>query len=452
MQTGDTISADDGGDEYRLEELVHSGRSRQVVRCRRVADDVDVAARAIALPSEEEDAEVDAEQRREGLRREEEFLELGIEGIPEGVDTVEVETVDGGREPVLIVDWVGAQSVHDRVAKRPPGTFDAAVALETVRRVAKLAKRVHEAGWVLRDLDPGHVAGDEDVVFVGTGNPTPLDDAPLRGSMVDYDDAPYVAPEVRNEYSGETLAPHADAYGLAALLSYMLTGIEPLAAVESPLTTAAYQRLQDLEPDGLARLVAAGLQPVAKHRVADLDWWIDVARPGELPETRPGGEEFEPLPAPWSGARPPDENRAARSSLSPGPLISVDSEDHALGDDGDEFPAALQDDGGPVNQTDPVQEFLGGGEDEEPEGPREISMLEENLGDGGDRPSDEATGPEVEPLDEAETEEEYWERRAEESPLPPLEDLPFKVRVTIGVVIPLLAMLTVMVLGLLGVL
>jgi len=109
-------------------------------------------------------------------------------------------------------------------------------------------------------------------------------------------------------------------------LSFMLTGDEPRDSVENPLTARAYEVLSEVDPPGISLLIARCLQPLAKNRFGRMERLVPFTRPGSLPTPATKGFGMLQLPAPWSGAERPD-SRAARSSLSAGPLISVSPED-----------------------------------------------------------------------------------------------------------------------------
>jgi serine/threonine protein kinase len=499
MRIGDFLRDEtDGGGRFRIDDLVEASRSFQIVRCLDTErDDCAVYAKAPRYDEDEERAEA-REDWRAALDFEAEVLERDIDGLPTFVERLEVATEDDAGEPVLVYESFEGDTLRNFVAKRPAGTISIDMLLGVVRQVAEICAELHDAGLVYRDLDPRHVIVDEDGEFVGavgTGNVAEMQEPPnpVASRLAD---APYVAPEARSERSGETLTPAVDVYGLAAMASYAFTGQETTTAVESPLIGEAYEALETVMVDGLDHFVAMGLQPVAKHRV-DLDELIEHAHELGLAElsneTVRDELGMKPIPEPWAGAEPPETNRGEKSSLSAGPLISVSNDDSSgpsggrpgpfgeLSGDGPPGPSGnrpgpagdLSDAPGSPEDVEgvksaPVREFLGESEaDEAPPSPsgvddetdeddeadprtdgggepvREISMVDENLEAEGTAPEPaepQADGPAID-----------WEKRAEESPLPPLTELPLKWRLALGIGVPVLGVAIVAALGLLGV-
>ena len=446
----------ESAERFRTEAFVAQGRSYQIVRCAdEERSEQSVAAKALLYEEERRSDDAYVEGRRGALDTEWEVLERGIDGLPEPVERIEVEAGEEEPEPVLVYGYLPGDDLYDFIASRPPGRIPVERRLEVVRRVAEVCRALHKERYVFRDLDPRHVIVDEECRFVGmvgAGNVAPVDDRPHEATLR-YADAAYVAPEVRNERSGETLRPAADAYGIGALACWMLTGLEPTTSVESPLLAEAYEELKRPDIDRLDELVAALLQPVAKYRL-DFETLIEHLQPDRIPtmdlEAAVDDEEFEiqPLPEPWEGAEPPETNIAARSKLSPGPLISVPNPDGGGGPDLSEVPAPSTGNDGEGEaevegvKSGAVREFLGesepsGPEDVEPIGApdeeeartdattgekvREVSMVEENLGESAGQAPQESDEQEAE--EGGADEENEWERRAAESPLPAFSEL-----------------------------
>jgi serine/threonine protein kinase len=134
----------------------------------------------------------------------------------------------------------------------------------------------------------------------------------------------YTAPEIRRELSGKMLRPACDFYSLGCLLAFMLTGVETAGErLESPLEIEGYDKLRsDAMPEGLRLLVTRCLQPLSQKRFQRASDLLAYCAMDRLPTATTEGFGLLNLPAPWSGPEGMD-NRALRSRLSPGPLISV---------------------------------------------------------------------------------------------------------------------------------
>jgi len=435
----------ESGERFRIRALEAAGRTFQVVRC----IDTKVGDRPVCAKAPLDEAyegEAVQNDRRRAARFEVDVLSDELEGLPGAVEFLAIDREEGPAAPVVVTDWIEGTSAFDYVAKRPREVLDHGDLLAIVREVGGRLSEIHDRGYLFRDLDPRHVLLDADGAFeglVGTANITRVQEPPIRPSS-DYVDAPYVAPEARQERSGATMRRDADVYGLAALLAYLLTGEEPTAAVESPLTGRGYEQLEHIDPPGLRNLVAAGLQPVAKNRVS-LATFLRHARLGALPgaddESLESGETVEPLPPPWSGAEPPGQNRAARSSLSPGPLISVNREV----DDSGPAPGESPEFSGV--KSEPVREFLGERNEVGEEFERGEATEDEDSGEVRRR-TDGAPVREVNMVEEnIASETEAKRAGVDPSGLPDLSDLPLRTRLLVGVAFPLAVLAVVAVVG-----
>jgi serine/threonine protein kinase len=323
------IDAETGEPRFRVGELVASGRTYQIV----LAEDTEAAGRQVCLKAvhyDEERAEdpeyVDA--RRGLLEQEHAFLEaVDDELLPRTLGMARVTSPQAGfeDEPVLVYEYRPGVSLFEWVRAEHPEGVAPEVGLGMLRRLVEFLIAVHRAGWIFRDLDPRHLIVDDDGELcgvVGAGNATAKGQRPEAAKMV-YDEAVYVAPEARAERSGKMLRPSADCYGLGALLSFVLTGEEPRAVVENPLSWPAYERLSNLEPPGAALVVARCIQPLAKKRFGRLERLQPYLTPDGLPTAQTEGFGMLLLPAPFSGVEDPENNRSLKSKLSAGPLISV---------------------------------------------------------------------------------------------------------------------------------
>lgn len=437
MESGSFLTDAATGDErFRLERHLTTGREHELVLVQDTErDDTWCCARTILYdPGRSHDTEY-VEFRRDLLRRQRSLLEsVDIAGLPAFRGWVELEQGDD-TEPIVVCDFIEGRSLYDYVTRESPHGLKPAPATTAMRKVAEVVAELHEAGWLFRDLDPRHVIVDESGDFVGLagfGNAVRRDEDELNPTRLEgYSDAPYVAPEVRNERSGATLEPGADIYSLGALASFVLTGREPTHRVESPLEGPAYDKLLELDPPGLTLLVARCLQPRAKDRLESVDQFVEYTSPGRQPEPDEIGVTRSDLPEPWEGARPPRQQRSLESKISTGPLVSV-----ARDEDDDGAPAM----GGPTDQSGPVAEFQKKDAPTKPDYPepdekpeqddrREVSMADQVESRDGDRVLPE-------PSDR----------------LPPIEDLPKGWRLALTWGLPALGVLVAVVLVWLGVL
>jgi serine/threonine protein kinase len=435
MEPGSYLTdASTGDTRFRLERHLVTGREHEIVL---LEDDEREGAWCCGRtmlydPGRSDDAEY-VELRRDLLRRQRRLLEsTDIGGLPEARGWVELEQ-DDGAEPVLVCDFIEGRSLYDYVSRESPHGLDPAPATTTMRKVAQVVSQLHDAGWLFRDLDPRHVIVDDDGDFVGLvgfGNAVRLEEEELNPTRLEgYGDAPYVAPEVRNERSGATLKAGADIYSLGALSSFVLTGREPTHRVESPLEGPAYDKLLELDPPGLTLLVARCLQPRAKDRLESVDDFVTYTSPGRQPEPDDIGVTRGDLPEPWEGARPPRQQRSLESKISTGPLVSVardeTSEDATAEPPAQSGPVAeFQKKNAPVKPDYPEPE-----EEPDDEERREVSMAEQ-----------------VESRDEDRVLPEPSDR------LPPIEDLPTVWRWTLTWGLPTLGVLIALILMWFGVL
>lgn len=325
MEPGQFLTDVDRGERrFRVDSLLADERSYQIALAVDThMDDKLVCVKTIAYDRARIDEKKYVGLRRRALRDELEFLTLSSHLLPEPLDWIQLgasETVLG-REPVLVYEYRHGRTLHEIVVDA--GGIAPTRALRFFRELALFLKDIHDGGWVFRDLDPRHViVGFDDVLsIVGCGNATRKGEAP-NPTKTEVN-AAYAAPEIREEVGGSTLRPAADIYGLGALLSFMLTGEEPRDRVENPLGKHAYEVLSNIEPSGLGLLVAKCMQPMAKNRIARVERLLPHTTPETLPTTSTRGFGMVLLPAPWSGAEHPD-NRATRSKISAGPLISVE--------------------------------------------------------------------------------------------------------------------------------
>jgi serine/threonine protein kinase len=317
-----------GEERVRVERMLETGDHYQIVLGEDIETGEKICVKAILYDSDRLDDEEYVDARRAALEQERQFLDdaAPIDGIPELIGYFETRGLDGAfeREPVLVYRYQPGRSLYGIVKAKQKGGVDADRALAVLQSLTAILTRVHKVGWVFRDLDPRHVLVDDDgtVSLVGCGNATPKSERPIA-EMMDYADNPYVAPEVRQERSGTMLRPAADAYALGALMSFVLTGEEPRTVVENPLNHEAYDKLSNMEPPGLALIIAKCIQPMAKNRFGHFKRLEPYTTDDGLPTANTEGFGMLLLPAPFSGVEDPENNRALKSKLSEGPLIST---------------------------------------------------------------------------------------------------------------------------------
>ncbi|MEM1347615.1 MAG: hypothetical protein AAGI01_03600 [Myxococcota bacterium] len=316
-------------ERFRVEELFHSGKNYQIALARDVRlDDKLVAIKTIEYDTRHARDPKYVEGRRDALRSELEFLTLPAHLLPEPLDWIEIAEgpVGAGPEPLLVYEFQHGQTLHGLITARHPEGLHPRRALRIFRELVKFAGELHQSSWIFRDFDPRHViVGHDDIVHVvGCGN------AVKRGERMNVFEMntnhAYTAPEIRRELSGKVVRPACDIYSLGCLLSFMLTGIEPTQRPEAPLDVDAYDRLRQGDGfEGVRLLIARCLQPLAQKRFAKTSELLARCAPGSLPTPATDGFGMMMLPTPWSGPEGVD-NRALRSKLSPGPLVSQKSE------------------------------------------------------------------------------------------------------------------------------
>jgi serine/threonine protein kinase len=344
------VDAQSGEQRFRLRRMLATGRSYQIV----LAEDTASNGRLVCAKADLYDADrLDDRDyvagRHEALESEWQFLQhLDSDLLPEPVAFFRASNAEADfeDEPVLVYEYIEGKTLFEWVEAEHDEGLAPEAALGILRDLVQFLISVHAAGYIYRDLDPRHLIVDDEGTLcgvVGFGNVAEKGERPNVAKM-EYADAPYVAPEARAERSGKMLRPAADAYALGALMSFMLTGEEPRKVVENPLNWESYDRLSNLEPPGLALLVARLIQPLAKKRFGRLERLQPFLTMEGLPTTKTKGFGMMLLPAPFSGVEDPEKNRALKSKLSSGPLISVEDEAPAGRPHGE---AAMDDDGMP---------------------------------------------------------------------------------------------------------
>ena len=323
LKAGDLLKDLNSSQErFKISSLLKEGRSFFVALGQDThLEDMQVVMKSIRYP-EPFDAQA-AEERRGALRLELEALTAPSSLLPEPIDFLEVssEIDESGKEPVLVLEFINGKTLREEVLRAEAG-IEAPRALALVRELAMGMATLHAHGFVYRDLNPDHVivGFDDNIHLVGTGNIARIQDRPFRAKEGVSEN--YSAPEIRHEVSGKFITPRADVYCLGALLSFLLTGVDPSNKVESPLKAAGYKRLSAM-PEGYGLLVAKAMEPMAKKRFKSAEDMLKYLSPSALPSRTDKPFIKTSLPAPFDLN---EDNRATNSRLSAGPLISVQGE------------------------------------------------------------------------------------------------------------------------------
>lgn len=325
MQPGTLLrDAKTGDARFRIDSLLTDGKSYQVAIAHDThMDDKQVCVKVIDYDVERLEDKQYIKGRRDALGLELEFLTQASHLLPEPLDLISLAgSPAGDDEPALVYEYQHGKTLLETVQHKHPHGMPPARALSIIAELAEFCSHIHDAGYIFRDFDPRHViVGFDDVIHVvGCGN------AVRQGEKMNVyrmTTSPcYTAPEIRKELSGKVVRPACDVYSLGCLLSFLLTGVEPTPRPESPLDVDAFDALQEKLPVGYRLIVARCLQALSHKRFKSARALLDVCSPEKLPT--PTDEDFSMvmLPTPWSGPEGKD-NRALRSRLSQGPLISV---------------------------------------------------------------------------------------------------------------------------------
>ena len=308
---------------FRVERLLHEGKHYQIaLGADTLMEDRKVCLKTVEYPVEMLSDEAYVQGRRDALQAEMKFLTTSSHMLPEPLDMLHLEgSPVGGQEPVLVYEYQHGETLYDRVRTRSPGGMPPDHALAIWRELVQFARDIHQQGYIFRDFDPRHIIlGLDDVVqIIGCGN------AVVRGEKMNvykmHTNPCYTAPEIRKEISGKVVKEACDTYSLGCLLSFMLTGIEPRPMAEAPLDHDAYDMLREKLPVGYKLLVARCLQPLAQKRFTSAKEMLPFCTADNLPTPATEGFGLVEVPAPWDGPEGRD-NRALRSKISPGPLVS----------------------------------------------------------------------------------------------------------------------------------
>jgi serine/threonine protein kinase len=289
FQPGQTLHENGAPTRWRVVERLATGRSFHLWR----VDDLHIEGhRPVAKEiryAREDAAHIRA--RRALLDAERDLYVLPSTMLPEPLDWLVV-----GDEPILVYEHQHGETLESFLGTRHPQGLGEARAARLVRELAHFAADLHEAGFVLCDLSPGHVViGLDDVLrVIGLGNATRSGRArPDRREKVSWTEG-FSAPELRE---GGEIRPSADVYSLGALLPFLALGDRGgrLSGALGDLCATC------TSPDPSARPSASRLYEILRRG--------GLARPAPRPEIAakppPAGATARPAPAEKRPAPPP---------------------------------------------------------------------------------------------------------------------------------------------------
>lgn len=318
-----------GEKRFRIKSFLNESDSYQIALAEDTAmDDKLVCVKTIHYDANRTEEKEYIDLRRKALKNELNFLAESCHLLPEPLDWIKLDSETSiPSEPVLVYEYMHGDNLFDLVQSRYPKGMNPNRALRFIREIAIFLQTIHRRKYVFRDLDPRHIiVGFDDIIHVvGCGNALHADEK-LNPEKFETNPV-YTAPEIRNEMSGKLIKPACDVYSLGALFSFLLTGIEPKSNTESPFPRAAYDRLIKLE-DGIQLIVARLMMPMAKQRFGNISRLLPYLNTSTLPKKSDKGFGLIELPKPWTGND--SESRPANSSISNGPLLSVDKEKEAF--------------------------------------------------------------------------------------------------------------------------
>ncbi len=308
---------------FRVKSLLQEGKHYQIALGEDTQmDDKKVCLKTIDYPVDLMESAEYVQGRRLALEAELKFLTHPSPMLPEPMDMLYLSGSPlGDLEPVLVYEYIQGDTLYDYIKKRFPRGMPPVRALAILRELVQFATDIHASGYVFRDFDPRHIiiGLDEVVQVVGCGN------AVVKGEKMNVfkmnTSLCYTAPEIRKEISGKVVREACDTYSLGCLMSFMLTASEPRPMAEAPLDHDVYDYLRQQIPVGYKLLIARCLQPLAQKRFVSASEMLQYCTPETLPTPATEGFGLVELPAPWEGPEGMD-NRALRSKISPGPLVS----------------------------------------------------------------------------------------------------------------------------------
>ncbi len=278
-------------DRYEILGLLGAGGMGAVYRARDLELDEDIALKVLTSSGASEDARI-------RFRREVKLARRVTH--PNVARTYDLGEHQGHR--YLTMELIEGKSLRDAAQ----GGLALPETLRIVTEVARGLSVAHAAGVVHCDLKPDNVLLAETRVVItdfGIARSAGLSDA-LKTSGGIVGTPAYMAPE---QVEGREVDGRADVFALAVMLYELVTGELPFAG-ESPFAIAAARLVRDAPdlrqraptvPEGIARLVAAGLARARDERV-DAQAFLEAlsrARGGEA-EARGAGVAAAPAPTP----------------------------------------------------------------------------------------------------------------------------------------------------------
>lgn len=197
-----------------------------------------------------------------------------------------VRLVECGRDRELdsfcvVEELVSGVPLSQVLAGSGPMPFE--TVMSVVRQLADGLTALHEAGWIMRDLNPSQVivnvsSGRWQCKLVDLGFARKMKGGSiLTDAMLAAGTPGYTAPDLA---AGGSPGPAADVYSLAALTWHMLAGRPPFPTTSSPEALLALQMAGGVEPlpagdwasggcsRGVNDVLIAALSPIAADRPA----------------------------------------------------------------------------------------------------------------------------------------------------------------------------------------
>jgi serine/threonine-protein kinase len=188
----------------------------------------------------------------------------------------------------LVMELVEGPTLADRIAEGPVPLDEA---LPIARQVAEALEAAHEHGIVHRDLKPANIKlksdGTVKVLDFGlakavegssvradlSASPTITSPAMTIGGVI-LGTAAYMSPE---QAKGKPVDKRTDIWAFGCVLYEMLTGTRAFEGEDATETIAAivraepsWERLPNVTPSSIRRLLSRCLRKSAKHRLADI--------------------------------------------------------------------------------------------------------------------------------------------------------------------------------------